>query len=137
MIFSFDLIDYGIENDDLYGASVGSSILNAKTNVATKDPAWEKILGSVLKYGKSVVEILVSAGVIKNANLSTLTSASYNKGALDALLAANNGNIADKQPSQIAVPTATQQSRSSLFDFSNPIVIILIIAVFFLLFFKK
>lgn len=131
----FDTMDYGLENDDPFSQAVMASLTTAQTKVSsTGDTNWANIIGSVLKYGKQVVDILVSANVIKNNNLSTITSASYNKGALDALVAANGGSITDKAPSQILVPASNAGTSLSL---SNPIVLIAIIALVFLLFFKK
>lgn len=133
-LFGFDNFDYGLDNDDPFSNAVQASLTKAKNTASTKgDKNWENVIGSILKYGGQVVTILSSAGVIKNKNLSTITSADYNKDQLLALLSANGGSITDKAPSQIVVPAATRSS----FDLSNPIVLVAIIAIAFLLFFKK
>lgn len=134
-LYGFDVMDYGLQNDDPFSQAVQASLTKAQTNVgATGDTNWQNVIGSIIKYGAPVVKILSDIGVIKNKNLSTITSADYDKAQLAALLAVNGGSITDKAPSQILVPASS--TRSS-FDLSNPIVLIAIIALVFLLFFKK
>lgn len=132
--FGFDTVDYGLENDDPFSQAVTASLTQAQTKVgAAGDSNWQSIIGSILKYGGQVVGILATAGVIKNKNLSTITSGNYNQAQLAALLAANGGSISDKLPSQIVLPASSTRSN---FDLSNPIVLVAIIALAFLLFKK-
>lgn len=133
MLFSFDTVDYsGIVNDDPFSQAVQASLVTAKTKAASTDKNWENVIGSILKYGGQVVDILAKAGVVGNKNLSTITSGNYNQAQLQALMALNGGTL-DKNPNELILPTG---SRSSI-DLSNPIVLIAIVAILFLLFTRK
>lgn len=123
---------FGFDSYDLF-TPTATALTAAKTEAAAKnDKNWQNVLDAILKYGGGILTVLTTSGVIKNKNLTTVTSADYDPNALEKLLAANGGTI-DKNPSVITIP---QSASGFSLDLSNPVILAAIIAVLYLLFKK-
>ena len=109
-----------------------ATLQNAKSKATAKGQGnWAKGLDFVLQYGGAALTILTQTGVIRNKNIQNIQNAEYDEAALNKLLQANGGSL-NRSPEAI-----NQPSRNALIDFSNPIVIILIVAVVVLFSQKK
>ncbi len=129
---SFGSTNFGFDSFDLFKPTQ-TALVDAKTTATGKnDKNWTNVLDLILKYGGGVLTVLTTAGVIKNKNLNTVTSADYDQNALQALLDANGGNL-DKAPDKITIP----QKAGFALDFNNPVILLAIAAGGYLLLNKK
>lgn len=122
---------FGFDSYDLF-TPTATALTTAKTEAAKNDTNWQNVLDAILKYGGGILTVLTTSGVIKNKNLTTVTSADYDKNALAALLEANGGSI-NKDPNVITIP---QRASGFSIDFSNPVILAAIVAVVYLIFKK-
>lgn len=132
---------YNPISDDGWGNYNNGFTDTQKTDIKTTyeeakksgDAKLEKIMGYVFKYGKVALDLLVSTGVIKNAN-SRITKDNVDTDKYDSSVNEIQKTVSSKSTGS----TNTPQSNSTYFgiDFSSPIVwlIIIVIVIFFFAF---
>ena len=126
-------------SDDGWGGYSNGFTDTQKTDIKTTyeeakksgDAKLEKIMGYVFKYGKVALDLLVSTGVIKNAN-SRITKDNVDTDKYDGTVNEIQKTVSSKSTGS----TNTPQSNSTYFgiDFSSPIVWLIIIGIVVLFF---
>ena len=134
-----DPLTYNPIQDDGWGNYTNGLTPTQKADIKTTyeaakvsgDKKLENIMSNVFKYGKAALDILVTTGVIKNANAPIMT---YNidPSKYDGTVS----QVQQKVTSSTGSGSANTPSNSTYFgiDFSSPIVWLIIVAVVILLF---